>query len=203
MKWFARHIRDNVVGYLALVIALSGTSYAVATLPASSVGTAQLRNGAVTTAKIHGHAVTAAKVASGLLGRTRSIETEPMAASQARPGDPVASPDVIAAYNPLTWSMPTAGHASIVAAVDSFAQSCSTGFATAGLYVDGKPVQHTVAGMPNLFTSDGHGIPGEHFGATVALPAGQHHATIGIDCAAGNLSNSVYGTATWTLTLSQ
>ncbi|HJQ05628.1 MAG TPA: hypothetical protein VJ872_09305 [Nocardioides sp.] len=202
MKWFARHVRDNVVGYLALIIALSGTSYAVAALPRGSVGTAQLRNGAVTTAKLHGHAVTAAKVAPGLLSRTRSTETQ-VDFADAQPADPVASPDRIAMYHPLTWSMPTAGHATVVLAVDSLVQACSSGIATAGLYVDDKPVPHTFVNLSSLSFFDGHPNGGEHFGGTVSLPAGSHHANIGIDCASGDLSGGTYGNATWTLTLSQ
>ncbi|GAB4008082.1 hypothetical protein [Nocardioides ultimimeridianus] len=202
MSWFARHIRDNVVGYLALVIALSGASYAVTALPRGSVGTAQLKNGAVTTAKIHDHAVTPRKMAPGLLGRTRSVETQVNFADP-NPADPVASPDDIALYHPLTWSMPKAGHATIVVAVDSFVQSCSTGSATAGLYVDDKPVPHTLVNLPSQFFFDGHPNAGQHFGGTLSLAAGAHHANIGVDCSSGNLSSATYGNATWTLTLSQ
>lgn len=45
------HLRRHVVGYLALLVALSGTAYA-ASLPSNSVGTRQLRDGAVTRAKL-------------------------------------------------------------------------------------------------------------------------------------------------------
>ena len=41
-----------VVACLALGVALSGTGYAVTSLPRNSVGTAQLKNGAVTGAKV-------------------------------------------------------------------------------------------------------------------------------------------------------
>ena len=40
---FLRHLRRNAVAYLALFVALRGTSYAAIRLPASSVGTEQLR----------------------------------------------------------------------------------------------------------------------------------------------------------------
>ena len=43
------HVRSNVIAYLALFIALGGTSYAAVRLTPGSVGTVQLRNGAVTT----------------------------------------------------------------------------------------------------------------------------------------------------------
>jgi hypothetical protein len=46
MRDAADHLRRNLVAYLALLIALSGTSYAAATklLPANSVGTRQVIN---------------------------------------------------------------------------------------------------------------------------------------------------------------
>jgi hypothetical protein len=43
-----RHVARNAVGYLALFVALGGTSYAAIKLPANSVGTKQVRKGAVT-----------------------------------------------------------------------------------------------------------------------------------------------------------
>jgi hypothetical protein len=46
------HLRHNTVGYLALFVALGGTSYAAISIPAGSVGTRALRNGAVTGKKL-------------------------------------------------------------------------------------------------------------------------------------------------------
>lgn len=61
------HARDNVIAYLALFVALGGTSYAAVKLPAKSVGTKQIRSKAVTTSKLRDGAVTGAKVKPGSL----------------------------------------------------------------------------------------------------------------------------------------
>jgi hypothetical protein len=53
MHRLVEHIRGNVISYLALFCALSGTGYAAIAIPRGSVGTPQLRNGAVTPAKLN------------------------------------------------------------------------------------------------------------------------------------------------------
>jgi hypothetical protein len=58
-------MRGNIIAFVALFIALGGTSYAATTLAAGSVGTKQLKRGAVTTAKLKTGAVTAAKIRTG------------------------------------------------------------------------------------------------------------------------------------------
>jgi hypothetical protein len=61
------HIRSNVIGYVALFVALGGTSYAAVTLPKNSVGTKQLRNGAVTARKVRTHSLLAKDFKPGQL----------------------------------------------------------------------------------------------------------------------------------------
>jgi hypothetical protein len=58
------HLRRNTVGYLALTIALGGTSYAAVQLPRDSVGAEQLRSGAVGRSELRG-----AQVGGDLAGR--------------------------------------------------------------------------------------------------------------------------------------
>ena len=62
-----RHLQHNVIGYLALFVAIGGTSYAAVSLPAGSVGTRQLRNRAVTAAKVRPHSLLASNFARGQL----------------------------------------------------------------------------------------------------------------------------------------
>lgn len=66
----SRRLRPSpsmVVAFLALVLALGGTSYAVTRLPANSVGSKQLKAGAVTRSDIKKDAVNGAKVANDAL----------------------------------------------------------------------------------------------------------------------------------------
>jgi hypothetical protein len=46
------HLKNNLIAYLALFVALGGTSYAAANLPAGSVGSRQLRKGSVSAANL-------------------------------------------------------------------------------------------------------------------------------------------------------
>jgi hypothetical protein len=62
-----RHLRANVIAYVALFVALGGTSYAAASLPNNSVGSKQIKAGAVHTSDIASNAVTSAKVKNGVL----------------------------------------------------------------------------------------------------------------------------------------
>ncbi len=53
----------TVIAYVALFMAMGGTTYAATSLPNGSVGTKQLQDRAVTNAKLQRHAVTAVDVA--------------------------------------------------------------------------------------------------------------------------------------------
>ena len=53
MKAVLEHVRRNVVGYIALFVALGGTGYAAATLPRGSVGAQQLKNHAIDPTKLN------------------------------------------------------------------------------------------------------------------------------------------------------
>jgi hypothetical protein len=62
------HVRSNAIAYLALFIALGGTSYAAVRLTPGSVGTVQLRNGAVTAKKIANGAIAPSKLDPHAIG---------------------------------------------------------------------------------------------------------------------------------------
>jgi hypothetical protein len=66
---FTQHIRQQLVGYIALFLALGGVSYAALKLPANSVGTKQLKNGAVTGRKVKPKSLLAKDFRAGQLPR--------------------------------------------------------------------------------------------------------------------------------------
>jgi hypothetical protein len=61
------HLANNVVGYIALLVALGGTSYAAVSLPQNSVTSRQIAPGAVGSSELRNDAVTSKKVKNLLL----------------------------------------------------------------------------------------------------------------------------------------
>ena len=53
MNRLVRHVRSNAVAYLALFVALGGTSYAALSLPRNSVGGRQIRNHSIDPVKLN------------------------------------------------------------------------------------------------------------------------------------------------------
>jgi hypothetical protein len=66
-RGFLRFLRGNVIGLLALFIALGGTTYAATALPKNSVGTKQLQKNAVTPAKIKNGSATNTKIGANAI----------------------------------------------------------------------------------------------------------------------------------------
>src|SRR3954465_9443256 len=71
MAGLAHHMRRTAAGILALLVALSGTSYAASTklLPKNSVGSAQVINGSLQKGDLSTRAVAALRGARGRQGR--------------------------------------------------------------------------------------------------------------------------------------
>ncbi len=53
MNLLTHHVRSNAIAYLALFVALGGTSYAALELPANSVGGRQIRNHVISPVKLN------------------------------------------------------------------------------------------------------------------------------------------------------
>ncbi|WP_196807568.1 collagen-like triple helix repeat-containing protein [Candidatus Solirubrobacter pratensis] len=64
------HLRSNIVAYVALFVALGGSSYAAVRLAPNSVTTRTIAKGAVTNAKLAKGAVTTSSVRNGTLAST-------------------------------------------------------------------------------------------------------------------------------------
>jgi hypothetical protein len=79
------HVRRNAVAYLALFVALAGTSYAATRLPKGSVGPKQIKKNAVTAKKIADGAIIAAKLGDGSVG-SRALQDGSVGAADLAPG---------------------------------------------------------------------------------------------------------------------
>jgi hypothetical protein len=87
------HLRGNVVGYVALVIALSGTSYAFAVAD-NSVRSRHIVNGQVKTPDIGRSAVTGAKIKNGTVG---PLDLAPRPSAKVERTDEQVIPQVVGA----------------------------------------------------------------------------------------------------------
>ena len=105
IKTLLRHLRSQAIAYIALFVALGGTSYAALNLPAGSVGTRQLRNGAVTSTKLAKGAVTAANLNSNTLAGHIALWAQIRADGHVVSSSPRATvvPFAISGIRRVTW----------------------------------------------------------------------------------------------------
>jgi hypothetical protein len=78
-KTFVRRLRPSpamVVAFVALLVALGGTSYAAVKLAANSVQTKHIKNSAVTGAKVKANTITGADVNEATLAGIKSAEAQ-------------------------------------------------------------------------------------------------------------------------------
>jgi hypothetical protein len=92
MSRFIRYVKCHHIGLLALFVALGGTSYAAARLPANSVGAKQIKKNAVTSAKVKNGSLKKADFAAGQLpaGQMGPAGSPGAAGAAGRPGAPGA-----------------------------------------------------------------------------------------------------------------
>lgn len=118
MKRVLDHLRANVVGYIALFIALGGTSYALS-LPAGSVGTRQLKNHSVTPIKFDkGKIAGYVRAWAVIQGGTQVISSRPRATVVN--WDPSFGAGVVSwgsAISPACFPLASGGRDSIQAAI--------------------------------------------------------------------------------------
>jgi hypothetical protein len=86
-----QHFKGNLVAYLALFVALGGSSYAAVELSPGSVGTRALAKGAVTSKKLAAGSVGSRSVVDGSLGRADFRPDVLAVAGKGGKGDPGAA----------------------------------------------------------------------------------------------------------------
>jgi len=79
MDRISKHLRRNAVAYVALFVALGGSSYAAFRLPAGSVGTPQLENHSVTPIKFSSKVGAYVRAWAEIQGGTKVIAARPRA----------------------------------------------------------------------------------------------------------------------------
>jgi hypothetical protein len=119
MAKIRRHIKGNVVAYVALFIALTGTSYAAIKLPRDSVTSRELAPKSVGSSELKDNSVTSRKVKdllardfkAGELGQVTSKGTAGAAGPEGSPGPPgptgeqgPAGPPGVAGFGQLTYA---------------------------------------------------------------------------------------------------
>jgi hypothetical protein len=87
MYTVVRHVRANVIAYLALFVALGGTSFAATTtLSKNSVGSKQIKTAAVGASEIKNNAITSTDVHDGAL-LTKDFKASELASLKGPKGD--------------------------------------------------------------------------------------------------------------------
>jgi hypothetical protein len=186
-----KHLRTNLVGYLALAVALgTGTAYAAG----------GLANGSVTAAKLHANAVTSTKVKNGSI-KTKDLKKPTYVQStNLSLGTPPAVPDVISVA-PYDFTLPTTGRTSVTVFIPTIGGSCDSGNPdqpTIGLYVDNVPIPGTAATVPPNASDRSVQLT-----ATLELGGGTtaHAGRVGITCSGASQPAGLAapGAKSWTI----
>ncbi len=201
------HVRRNVIAYLALFVALGGTSYAAVSLPPNSVGTGQLKNGAVTGPKVKAKSLTAGDFAAGTLRVGRKGDTGPKGTTgPAGLSASVVHDDLSAGtalgtlssaipLKQVTIDMSSAGKLVVIdPEVESLSfnnpTSSTVSYSGVSLYLDGKPVTNarvlcTGCSIPPFTTSSAGPIRLPDL-SIPSVSAGSHTLTLAL---IGNSAN--------------
>lgn len=207
MGSLARHVRGNVVAYVALFSSLClGGAWAASELGKNDVKSRHIGKGQVKTGDLGKNAVNSVKV------RDASLLEQDFAPGQlpsGPPGDngaqgppgptfgsfsagtenPVPNPDSQPAAGSVRrhdFTLPSQGPVLAVASAN-VSPNCSTGIASYGLFVDGTSIPGTGGTVP-----DGATEYYAAFGVSQVLAPGQHSLTIGVDCLTGDFISSVH-----------
>jgi hypothetical protein len=111
MKRIVNHIRHNLIAYIALFVALGGTSYAASSLPANSVGGPQLKDHAIDPVKLDPSAINGSVAAWAIIGANGRVI--------AGAGKPRAYKTPIVAQYQIDWGVKFKPSCATVATIDS------------------------------------------------------------------------------------
>jgi hypothetical protein len=192
-----RHLRTNLVAYLALLVALTtGTAYAAGLAPGSVTGKAIAKD-AVTSPKIKKNAVKSADVKDGSITATDlAAGTVPLTfvgTLMSAAETPTATPEQ-GGLDPYVVSLPAAGKVYVRFFSANSGITCSSGNGNYGMYVDGAPIPLGGTFAPAFANA----LP-VTLTATVNLAAGGHVFTFANDCPAGGISQSTRANTGWTV----
>lgn len=210
---FLRHLRSNAIAYVALTVALGGTSYAAVKLPKASVGTKQLKANAVTSAKVknqtlrlgdfklgqipsgsagpEGKAGPAGAIGpagapgkDGQAGATGALgPTYSFQSIPTGPVSPSSTPQVALAERTLT--LPSAGRLFVYGHSAITMDCTSAGTPQIALYLDGVGIPGTARELtPTVATTS------EFSGLTGPVSAGARTLSVEIDCLGGAINGA-------------
>ena len=104
------HVRGNLVGWIALFVALGGTGYAAISIPRNSVGAAQIRNRSITPVKLNPSAIGGSVRAWAIIRANATV----IASS----GKPVVFASVVPGSYVIQWAVRLPRTCATVANVD-------------------------------------------------------------------------------------
>ncbi len=168
MTQILTHLRRHIVAYLALLIAMTGTSYA-----AAAIG-----NGSITAKKLHKNAVTSTKIKNGTIKPKDLKKPTYVHSTNLGLGTPPPVPDVVS-IAPYDFSLPNSGRTSVTVFISTIGGGCDSGSdqPTIGLYIDNLPIAGTAANVPPPANDRSAQLT-----ATLPLGAGAHTGRVGITC---------------------
>jgi hypothetical protein len=110
MNRLIAHLRANLVGWVALFVALGGTGYAAISIPRNSVGAAQIRNHSITPVKFNPGSIGGSTHAWAIIRANASV--------LASGGKPTVSAGVVPGSYQIQWGVRLPRTCATVANVD-------------------------------------------------------------------------------------
>jgi hypothetical protein len=181
------HLRHNLVGYVALAVALgTGTAYAATSIPNNSVSTAKLKNNAVTSTKIKNGTIKPKDLKKPAFVQSSTLLTD----------TPPPVPDVVSVA-PYDFALPATGRTSVTVFLPALTGGCqgSGDRPRVGMYIDNVPIPNTQAIVP--VEDNARAV---QLTATLDLGKGAHAARVGITCDGAPIPNvTAPGAKSWTI----